>query len=757
MAEPAAVEQQKDSPRRFGSLAATLALAFVLLSVGSLLISGSLMLVSAIRTQQLVISNNQQLIARDAARSVNDFVEEKFRLMETAIWFGDPVTSSAQAQTQILESMLGFQPAFRQLVLFDRANHELARVSQLSRAASELEVQTPGGATLAWIQRGKRYISQVYIDEPTSEPMAIIAVPVMSIFGDFLGTLAAEVKLKFLWDLVDQIKVGRGGLVYVVDKQGDLLAFHDSAQVLKGENVRDLKPVAMFLRNPSSMYPTRTSIYRGISGEMVVGTYVPLPAPDWAVVIELPWAEAYREILRDVFISLGIVLTVAAGAGLLGVHVSRRLSVPLVKLMKTADRITSGQMSLQAEVTGPREVASLAQAFNSMTAQLRRTFEGLEQQVVERTREVQEALNFQERIVAVSSSGILAYDSSGQCVLANEAAARMINASVDQVLAQNFHRIQSWKESGLYEAALEVFKTGSEREKDVHLISTFGREAWLNCRFTTFEYGGQHHLLLTINDMSERVKTEQEIRDLNKRLKAQADNLAAANKELEAFNYTVSHDLRTPLRAIDGFTRILADEYASSLDAEAKRVCAVVTGETRRMGLLIDDLLAFSRAGRFKMNPLPLDMNEMASSAFEQVVAPETGRNIEFRIGQLPPVVGDPALIKQVWTNLLSNAVKFSSRKKRARIVIGGHQIDEETVFFVRDNGAGFSMKYSDKLFQVFQRLHGESEFEGSGVGLAIVQRIISRHGGRTWAEGKTNQGATFFFSLPRQAQEPGR
>lgn len=749
-----AAEKNSKSSLPAGSLTTTLAFAFAVLSVATLLVAGGLQLYSDLRTQQLIISNNQKLIAQGAAGTVSNFIQDKFKAMETVIWFSDPLSASSREQKQILGSLLGLQPAFRQLVLLDNQNRELARASRLSRAASGELAERLESETLTRILRGKRQIGQVFIDPVTSEPMTGMTVPVYNVFGDFQGTLAAEVNLKFMWDLVDRLKVGERGLAYVVDKQGNLLAFHDAAQVLKGENVRSLEAVETFIRQ-SSVNPGETSTYRGITGSLVVGTYVPLQTPDWAVVTELPWSEAYREVIRDAVISVAIIVIIGAAAGLIGVHVARRLSVPLVNLMETATRISGGELELQAEVSGPLEVAGLARAFNSMTARLRETLQGLEQRVSERTQQLQEALSFQKQIVTASSSGIAAYDSTGQCVLANEAAAKMINASLEQVLSQNYHHINSWKDSGLYEAALEVVRSRSSREKDVHVTSTFGRDAWLNCRFTTFESGGQLHLLLTINDMTERMQAESEIRDLNRQLRAQADSLTAANRELEAFSYSVSHDLRSPLRAIDGYTRILSEEYSSSLDAEGRRLCAVVTNETRRMGQLIEDLLAFSRAGRAEMHPSPVDMEALARSAFEELTMPEDRQRIEFKVGELPAAEGDPILINQVWTNLLANAIKFSSRQERALIEVEGRQTDDEALYFVRDNGAGFPMKYADKLFGVFERLHHESDFQGTGVGLAIVQRIVNRHGGRIWAESKANQGATFYFTLRRTGLTP--
>ena len=259
-------------------------------------------------------------------------------------------------------------------------------------------------------------------------------------------------------------------------------------------------------------------------------------------------------------------------------------------------------------------------------------------------------------------------------------------------------------------------------------------------------------IISTAMDITERKLAEEEIRRLNEelegRVRRRTRQLEAANKELEAFAFSVSHDLRAPLRAIDGFTQILAEDYALALDDEGRRVCSIVVDETRRMARLIDDLLALSRLSRAEMRKSPVDMTALADSVFQDLSAPGEPDRLEFRLQNLPQAVGDPNLLRQVWINLLSNAVKFSSRRDRALIEVGGEQAGHECVYWVRDNGAGFDMQYAPKLFGVFQRLHSEKEFKGTGVGLAIVQRVVHRHGGRVWAEGSPGKGAIFHFSL---------
>ncbi|HEY9856222.1 MAG TPA: ATP-binding protein [Stenomitos sp.] len=226
--------------------------------------------------------------------------------------------------------------------------------------------------------------------------------------------------------------------------------------------------------------------------------------------------------------------------------------------------------------------------------------------------------------------------------------------------------------------------------------------------------------------------------------------LEQANQELESFSYSVSHDLRAPLRAIDGFSQILLEDYAASLDDEGRHMLATVRESTVRMGHLIEDILSFSRMGRQAMQTVPFDLAELAREVFEELRAATPDRRLRLVIQEVPPAYGDRALIRQVLVNLFSNALKFTQPRAEAEIRLSGACDGMENRYEVRDNGVGFDMRYADKLFGVFQRLHSEAEFEGTGIGLAIVKRIIGRHGGRVWAESDLGQGATFHFTLPR-------
>jgi signal transduction histidine kinase len=242
--------------------------------------------------------------------------------------------------------------------------------------------------------------------------------------------------------------------------------------------------------------------------------------------------------------------------------------------------------------------------------------------------------------------------------------------------------------------------------------------------------------------------------ELEERVAERTQQLAAANKELESFSYSVSHDLRAPVRAIAGFSKLLTDQHEGELNDEAKRKLGIVRSEAARMGALIDDLLAFSRLGRQSLQCASVDMAELVRLNFDSLAAASEGPKPALRLGSLPTAHCDRSLLAQVWINLLANAIKFSSKKANPTVEVSAISDDQEHIYYVRDNGAGFDPRYAPKLFGVFQRLHASDEFPGTGVGLALVQRIIARHGGRVWAEGAPGEGATFYFTLPRSESD---
>ena len=373
--------------------------------------------------------------------------------------------------------------------------------------------------------------------------------------------------------------------------------------------------------------------------------------------------------------------------------------------------------------------------------QIRQLNAELESTVEKRTAQLSETLDLNQKMIEASSIGIFACRADGPCIIANPAMGRISGAPVEKMLQLNFRELKNWKENGLFDMAEAVLATGRQQRSESHLTTTFGRDVWLDYYFTTFTSNGWLHFLMLVDDITERKLAEQALQLRNAQVEA-------ANQELEAFSYSISHDLRSPLRAMDGFSRILLEEYASQLPAEAQRYLGLVRDNAKQMGHLIEDLLAFSRLSRLPLNKQTVAMAEVVQRALAELSAEQQGRDVEVTIGDLPDCEADPALLKQVWVNLLSNAIKFTRKRKDAHIEIGAKQTGAECIYFIKDNGVGFDMQYVDKLFGVFQRLHRSEEYEGTGVGLAIVQRIVHRHGGGAWAEAEVDKGATFYFAL---------
>ena len=258
-------------------------------------------------------------------------------------------------------------------------------------------------------------------------------------------------------------------------------------------------------------------------------------------------------------------------------------------------------------------------------------------------------------------------------------------------------------------------------------------------------------------EVEQRRLREDEIRQLNRELGRRATELEASNNELESFAYSVSHDLRAPLRHMDGYLTLLSKRSYSMLDNPAKHYVDCALEASQRMGTLIDELLQFSRLGRAEMQKVPVDLNAIVVQMRRELEPATRGRTIQWHLNPLPKVAADTGMMRQVIENLLANAIKFTRNCATADIEIGSRTAaNDEVVLFVRDNGAGFDMRYYEKLFQVFQRLHGEQEFEGTGIGLANVRRVVERHGGRVWAEGAVGVGATFYFSLPHEDRPQG-
>jgi PAS domain S-box-containing protein len=352
---------------------------------------------------------------------------------------------------------------------------------------------------------------------------------------------------------------------------------------------------------------------------------------------------------------------------------------------------------------------------------------------------------------------ILLLDRSGNVLFGNRLLPGM---ETDNLQAHSFLDYVKKDENRLMvEKSLEeVFEKNKGISFEISMKGNGDSDIWYACNLAPFVNDGLVEMaILNASDITMRKDAEKSIQTLNeeleKRVLERTTQLASAVRELEAFSYSVSHDLRAPLRALDGYSRILEREYQSVLDEEGRGYIQYIRASTQQMGQLIDDLLTFARLGRHPLEKQQVDMKELVLRTLNEFSQDRNQRVMEIKVGELPPCKGDPSLLHQVWVNLISNSIKFTRNCEYAQIDIG-FETKDGIVYFIKDNGTGFDMKYSDKLFEVFQRLHRPDEFEGTGVGLAIVERIVRRHGGRVWAKSNLGEGATFYFTINGEESE---
>ena len=385
---------------------------------------------------------------------------------------------------------------------------------------------------------------------------------------------------------------------------------------------------------------------------------------------------------------------------------------------------------------------ALEEKISQRTVELVNANKELERNILKRTHELNDALELNLKIFETSPLGIIAFREDGPCIFANTAVAEISGGTVEQMLQLDFRKLDNWKENGLLEKAEITLKTLEIQKASIHTISTYKKEVKIRYHMSTFKNKDTLNLLMIVEDITDLMLTEIE-------LKKKTEYLELANKELEAFSYSVSHDLRAPLRHIGGFIDLLIKGNLSQLDDKGIRYLNIISASSKEMGNLIDALLTFSRLGRTGLKITELNSGDMVKKVLKIFDNELKGKNVEITVSELPKIKGDESLINQVWVNLISNALKYSRNREKAVIEIGGKIENGETIFHIKDNGVGFDMNYAEKLFGVFQRMHKATDFEGIGIGLANVNRIVTKHGGKCWAESEVDKGATFYFSLP--------
>jgi PAS domain S-box-containing protein len=445
-------------------------------------------------------------------------------------------------------------------------------------------------------------------------------------------------------------------------------------------------------------------------------------------------------------ISILVIVVSFLVAYFLSKRLQEGISTPIIALAETAKLIsTQNDYSVRATKMGEDELGLLTDSFNYMLTQIQAQNLALS----ESEARVRAVLNS-------AMSAVIVIDSEGLISDWNMRAEKMFGWTRDEVIGKELagtiipERYREAHKKGIHHYMAKGEGPVIDQFLELSAVRSDGSEFPVELTISVLKTKNIVSFCGFVTDITERKQAQEQIRSLNLGLE---QKVKERTKELEAFTYSVSHDLRAPLRSVYGYARILDEDYGTNLDEEGKRVINVIVNNAKRMGQLIDDLLDFSRMGRKELMKASFNMNDLVIAIVNELRAEENGREIKIAIQQLESSRADLSMIRQVWVNLISNALKYSRRVKDAAIEIGGYQTPEETCYYVKDNGAGFDMQYSPKLFEVFQRLHRPEEFEGTGVGLALVKRIIERHGGRVWAEAKLDHGATFYFTLPRHEE----
>jgi PAS domain S-box-containing protein len=362
------------------------------------------------------------------------------------------------------------------------------------------------------------------------------------------------------------------------------------------------------------------------------------------------------------------------------------------------------------------------------------------------------------RLFEAAKDGILILDfDTGRISDVNPFLTKLLGFSHSEMIGKTVGELSPFKDIESNQIMLErLQKDGYVRYEDLPLETRDGRHIAVEFVSNVYQAGDHNVIQCNVRDITDRKRAQDKIHrfntELEQRVVERTAELQAVNRELEAFSYSVSHDLRAPLRHVMGFVELLQEEAGSSLSEKGLRFLTTISRSAKRMGELIDHLLAFSQVGRSEMQKTEVDLNHLLQDALHDFAEDTRGRNIVWDIQPLPTVRADRVLLRLVLVNLISNAVKFTGARAKARIAIGCTPNENgETVIFIRDNGAGFDPQYTEKLFGVFQRLHTRADFDGTGIGLANVQRIIHRHGGQVWGEGVVDGGATFYFSFAKQ------
>ncbi len=600
------------------------------------------------------------------------------------------------------------------------------------------------------IASGNFSVSNYQIGRVIKKSVITLGRPIFGEKDEVQGVVFIAVDIAgWFKDVVAHTPLPQGASLMLVNDSGTIFARHPDPEIWMGKTLPDSPLIKTVLAQQTA--DSLDAV--GVDGVRRLHVFAPIrtSASGRAYLSAgIPIAELFTEVNRNFLAALtGISLMAALVVAIAWVGGSRFILSPLHALTGAAKKLGAGDLKARTGLPHfGNELGSLAQAFDQMAD----TLEQRDAQL--RTSEARLANIFNH-----AGDAIIGVDEGQRIVAYNRTAEQIFGHAPTSVLGQPLDMLLPDAVLAAHRDHVRAFgrETGTTRVmgagREVAGRRADGSLFPAEVSISKVTEGDRSLFTAILRDVTERYRAEAEIRRLNEELEHKVAERTAqlqnANRELEAFSYSVSHDLRAPLRAIDGFSQALLEDYEAKLDDQGSHYLQRIRAATQRMGELIDDLLQLSRVSRAEMRRAKVDMSALAESVIDELRQGDPGRRVETAIQPGLEASGDPHLLRIVLVNLLSNAWKFTSRQPAARIEFGFGGNDAEPAFFIRDNGAGFDMHYVDKLFGTFQRLHTPSEFPGTGIGLATVQRIIHRHGGQVRAEGAVGQGAAFYFTLP--------
>jgi PAS domain S-box-containing protein len=565
-------------------------------------------------------------------------------------------------------------------------------------------------------------------------------VPILNGQGKLQAILSVGIPLTILSDAIVNVDYGSNTRSIIIDNRngGVVIAHSDPTRLLtpaSGENA----VINRLLAGESGAAEAT-----GSNGEPNLVGFAPVTDLPWGVMVVTPSKTALAIIdtlTQTAILFIGFAILLAA---IVGVVLMLGVTRPLLRLVEATREIGRGNLDYQVDITGKDEIGDLSREFGQMTHELKQTLVAHE--------EDEKALKASEEkyrtLVENLPVGVSLVTIDGRALERNKATIDMFGYSSPEESLRIPISTSYYDPKDRERFTDLTRKNGFVKDFEARRKRKDGTIFWVSMNAVPEPGDPENKLIIVTEDITERKQAEEALVRQARELEMANVELSAVNKELEAFSYSVSHDLRAPLRSIDGFSQILLDEYGEKFDGESKDYLMRVRQASQRMGILIDDVLGLSRVTRSEMHIVSVDLSALANLIVNELKNMQPNQQVDVVIGPGLTVEGDVNLLRIMLTNLLGNAWKFTGKHPQAKIEFGKTIRDGENVFFVRDDGAGFDKAYANKLFQPFQRLHGLNEFEGSGIGLATVQRVINRHGGKVWAEGTVEKGAVFYFMI---------